>query len=375
MTVQNKEEMLVYVGTYTRGESEGIYVYRLDSSSGALKLLSTATGVDNPSFLSVDLRQRYLYAVNEVAEFADEPGGAVSAFSIAPKTGELRYLNQQPSHGTSPCHLSVDKTGQFVLAANYGSGSVSIFPIQNNGQLGEATDVIQHEASDTEPERRKAPHAHSVVLDPANCYAFAPDLGLDRVMMYRLDLVRGKLIPNDEPWVQVKAGTGPRHFVFHPGCKYAYLINELDNTVIAFTYDEAQGILREMQTISTLPEAFTGTSYCADVHVSPSGEFLYGSNRGHDSIVIFAIHEGTGKLTFVGCEPTQGENPRNFAIDPTGTFLLAANQDTDTIVTFRLDRQTGRFTSTGHVAEVPMPVCVKIISVKSSIPARCGRWV
>jgi 6-phosphogluconolactonase len=333
----------------------------LDGSSGALKFAGTTPGVDNPSFLTTDPKQRTLYAANEVAEFGGKPGGAVSAFSIAPGSGALTLLNQQPSHGTSPCHVSVDKTGQFVFVANYGSGSVSVFPIQDNGKLGEATDFVQHEASDVEPERRKAPHAHSIIPDPANRYAFAPDLGLDRIMMYRLDLAQGKLRPNEEPWVQVKAGAGPRHFVFHSSCKYAYVINELDNTVIAFTYDETQGVLRENQTISTLPEAFTGTSYCADVHISPSGRFLYGSNRGHDSIVIFAIAGDTGKLTVVGHERTQGKNPRNFAIDPTGTFLLAANQDTDTIVTFRMDRQTGELVSTRHVTEVPTPVCVKIM--------------
>jgi len=361
MAERDKEEMLVYIGTYTRGKSEGIYVYRLDGSSGALRFAGTAPGVDNPSFLATGPKQRVLYAVNEVAEFDGKPGGAVCAFSVAPESGALRVLNQQPSHGTSPCHVSVDKTGQFVFVANYGSGSVSVFPIQDNGQLGEAADFIQHEASDVEPERRKAPHVHSIITDPANRYAFAPDLGLDRIMMYRLDLAHGKLKPNEKPWVQVKAGAGPRHFVFHPGCKYAYVINELDNTVIAFTYDETRGVLRENQTISTLPEAYTGTSYCADVHISPSGKFLYGSNRGHDSIVIFAVDGDTGKLTVVGHEPTQGKNPRNFAIDPTGTFLLVANQDTNTIVTFRIDRQMGGLVSTGNVTDVPTPVCVKIM--------------
>ncbi len=361
MAERNKGEMLVYIGTYTRGESEGIYVYRLDGSSGALTLVGTGPYVESPSFLASDREHRTLYAANETGEFGGKPGGAVSAFSIAPENGALTFLNQQSSHGTSPCYVSVDKTGQFVLVANYGSGSVSVFPIQNNGQLGEATEFIQHVASDIEPEQRKAPHAHSIIPDPANRYAFAPDLGLDRIMSYQLDLAQGKLKPNEQPWIQVKAGAGPRHFVFHPSCKYAYVINELDNTVIAFTYDEAHGRLRENQTISTLPEAFTGISYCADVHISPSGEFLYGSNRGHDSIVIFAVAGDTGKLTVVGHEPTQGKNPRNFAIDPTGTFLLAANQDTDTIVTFRMDRQTGELVSTGHVTEVPTPVCVKIM--------------
>ena len=365
MTKQNNEEILVYIGTYTSGKSEGIYVYRLEQSSGTLSFASKATGVDNPSFLAIHPQQHYLYAVNEIGEFAGKPSGAVSAFSIEEKTGELTYLNQQPSHGTSPCHLSVDKTGQFVLVANYGGGSVCVLPIQDDGQLGEATDFIQHQGSSVNPQRQESPHAHSITQDAANRCAFAADLGLDKIMIYQLDLTQGKLKPNDEPWVQVKGGAGPRHFDFHPNGKYAYLINELDNTLIAFTYDETRGTLREIQTVPTLPDDFEGTSHTADVHVSPSGKFVYGSNRGHDSIVIFAIDEDTGKLTYVGHELTQGKSPRNFAIDPTGTFLLAANHSTDTIVTFRIDQQTGRLMPTGHVTEVPTPVCLKIIHISS----------
>ncbi len=365
MTKQNNEEILVYIGTYTSGKSEGIYVYRMDKSSGTLEFSSKATGVDNPSFLAIHPQQRYLYAVNEIGEFAGKPSGAVSAFSIEEKTGELTYLNQQPSHGTSPCHLSVDKTGQFVLVANYGGGSVCVLPIQDDGQLGEAIDFIQHQGSSINPQRQEGPHAHSITLDAANRYAFAADLGLDKIMIYQLDLTQGKLKPNDEPWAQVKAGAGPRHFDFHPNGKYAYLINELDNTLIAFTYDETRGTLREIQTVPTLPEDFEGTSHTADVHVSPSEKFVYGSNRGHDSIVIYAIDEDTGKLTYVGHELTQGKSPRNFVIDPTGTFLLAANHGTDNIVTFRIDQQTGRLMPTGHVTEVPTAVCLKIIHISS----------
>lgn len=365
MTKQNNYETLVYIGTYTHGKNEGIYAYRMEKSTGALSFVSKATGVNNPSFLAIHPQQNYLYAVNEIGEFAGKPSGAVSAFSIDPKTGELTYLNQQPSHGTGPCHLSVDKTGRFVLVANYGGGSVCALPIRDDGQLGEATDFIQHEGSSVNPQRQKGPHAHSIILSPDNRYAFAADLGLDKIMIYQLDLINGKLKPNDEPWAEVKAGAGPRHFDFHPNGKFAYLITELDNTIIAFTYDESNGALKEIQTVSTLPKDFEGTSYCADVHVSPSGKFVYGSNRGHESIVIFAIDSGTGKLTYVGHEPTQGKNPRNFAIDPTGTFLLAANQSTDNIVTFRIDKQTGKLVSTGEVAEVPQPVCLKIMHISS----------
>ena len=333
----------------------------MEESSGTLEFASVAKGVDNPSFLAIDPQERYLYAVNEVGGGANKPGGAVSAFSIDPKTGKLTYLNQQSSHGTGPCHLSVDQTGQFVLVANYGSGSVSVLPIRSDGKLGEATDVVQHEGSSVDPRRQGGPHAHSIILDKANRCAFAPDLGLDKIMIYQLDLTQGKLKPNEEPWVKVKAGAGPRHFTFHPNGRYAYVINEIDSTLTAFTYDGTHGRLREVQTVSTVPEDFSGTSYCADVHVSLSGRFIYGSNRGHDSLAIFEIDQDTGKLAYVGHEPTQGKTPRGFAIDPTGTYLLAANQGTDTIVTFRIDQQTGRLMSTGHVAEVPTPVCLKMI--------------
>jgi 6-phosphogluconolactonase len=337
----------------------------MDVSSGALEFASKVTGLDNPTFLAISPDQHFLYAASEVDESAGQPGGAVSAFSIAPKTGTLTYLNQRSSGGALCCHLSVDKTRNFVLVANYGGGSVAVLPIEQDGRVGEATDFVQHRGSSIDPQRQQGPHAHSIVLDAANRYAFAPELGLDRIMIYRLDVAEGKLIPSDKPWAQVRPGAGPRHFTFHPNGRYAYVINELNSTFTAFAYDETNGALTEIQTVSTLPDDFAGTSHCADVHVSPSGKFLYGSNRGHDSIVVFAIDGDTGRLTYVDHEPTQGETPRNFAIDATGTFLLAANQDTDTIVTFRIDQQTGKLEATGDVTEVPMPVCLKLMPISS----------
>ena len=355
------QKTLVYIGTYTQGKSEGIYVYRLDPSTGALEHASTAAGVDNPSYLAIDPRQRYLYAVNEVSEFEGKSSGAVRAFSIDSETGALTYLNQQPTGGPGPCHLSVDRTGNFVLVANYNGGSVCVLPIQDGGHLGDATDFIQHSGSSVNPRRQESPHAHSITLDAANRYAFTADLGIDKVLIYRLNLDRGKLTPGGQPSVQVQAGAGPRHFDFHPGGAYAYLINELDCTLTAFTYDASHGTLRELQTVPTLPDGFEGSNSCSDLHVSPSGDFVYGSNRGHNSIVIFQIDGDTGRLTCVGHESTQGETPRGFTIDPTETFLLAGNQNTDTVVTFRIDQQTGKLASTGHVAEVPAPVCLKMI--------------
>ena len=362
MTEHAAGDYLVYIGTYTRGRSEGIYVYRMDGSSGALERAADAVRIDNPSFVAIDPQRRHLYAVSESSELADTPIGAVSAFSIDSKTGALAYLGRQSTGGEVPCHLTVDATGRSLLVANYGSGSVCVFPIQDGGGLGEMTDFVQHQGSSVDPGRQTGPHAHSVTLDAANRFVFAADLGLDKVLVYKLDATRGKLTPNDAPWVRVKAGAGPRHFDFHPSGVFAYVINELDSTLTAFAYDRVAGTLAKIETVSTLPDGFTGQSTCADVHVSPSGRFLYGSNRGHDSIVVFAIDGDTGRLDYVGHEPTQGKTPRNFAIDPTGTFLLAANQDSDTVVTFRIDERTGLLEPTGHVAEVPMPVCLKLVS-------------
>lgn len=369
MAQQNQSETRVYVGTYTGklghvdGAAEGIYLYRFDPKTGALAYVSVAPGITNPSFLAIDPQQRALYAVSEMKTPDGRAGGAVSAYAIDAATGNLTHLNQQSTGGADPCHLSVDATGKFLLVANYTSGSVAMFPIAADGSLGEPSDFVQHEGSSIDPNRQQGPHAHSFMIDPGNRYAFAPDLGMDKVMQYKLDLAQGKLISNNPPWVQIQAGQGPRHFDFHPSRRHAYVINELGSTVTAFAYDEAQGTLSAIQTISTLPADFSGRSHCADIHVHPSGQFVYGSNRGHDSIAIFRIDEATGQLTALGHESTQGRTPRNFAIDPTGTILLAANQDTSTVVTFWIDAQTGKLTPTGQVAAVPTPVCLKLVQV------------
>ncbi len=358
-------ELLLYVGTYTTGKSEGIYIYRMNLSSGELKPVHIVKGIINPSYLEIDRRRRYLYAVNEVTEFNNQPGGAVSAFSINQQTGDLRFLNQQPSRGGAPCYVSAAKNGKFVLVANYVGGdvggNVSVLPIQPDGRLGVATDTVQHRGSGANPQRQERPHAHCVVLDAANRFAFAADLGADKIFSYRFDANQGNLMPNAPPSFQTKPGAGPRHFTFHANGKFAYVINELDSTVTALAYDSANGTLREMQTVSALPADFSGTSYCADVHISPSGKFLYGSNRGHNSIVVFGIDERDGRLKYIEHVSTDGKYPRNFTIDPTGAFLLAANQNSDTIVTFRIDSATGKLRPTNHITEVPSPVCLKLL--------------
>ena len=359
IATQRLEEILVYVGTYTRSWSEGIYVYRLDLSSGALRCVSKVTGVENPSFLALHPHGAYLYSVNESVERADHSGGAVSAFAIDSQTGKLAFLNEQPSQGTYACHLSIDETGRWVLVANYG-GSLTVLPVRPDGGLGQAVDLVEYRLAGISLGQEKVSHVHSVILDPAKLFTLVADAGLDRIMIYQLDPTLGKLRPQRKSWVEVTPGAGPRHMDFHPNGRYLYVINETDSTVSLFAYDQSDGSLRELQKISTLPQGFRGTNHCADIHVHPSGRFVYGSNRGHDSIAMFAVDGETGGLTCFGQEPTQGRTPRNFAIDPTGTFLLAANQDSDSIITFRIDRQSGRLMPTEHVAQVPMPVCVQM---------------
>ena len=350
MAQQQAESMWFYAG------GAGIAVYRLDMVTGDLTLQSTVSDIKNPSFQAVHPSNRFLYSVAEVQE-----GGAVHAFEIDPATGTLRSLNHQSCMGAGPCHVSVDAAGRVVLVANYSSGGVAALPILDDGSLGEATSVFQHEGSSVNPGRQKGPHAHSFTIDHGNRYAVSADLGIDKVLVYRLDVETRTIAPNDPPSVDVQAGAGPRHFAFHPDRKHAYLINELDNTAVAYAYDGSRGVLKTLQVISTLPEDFTDTSYCADIHVSPDGRFVYGSNRGHDSIVIFEVNPDTGELSVVDYESTRGEFPRNFALDPSGQFLFAANQNTDNVVTYRIDTQTGRLTATGQQVETQQPVCINMI--------------
>jgi len=356
----SKRELFVYIGTYTSGRSEGIYVCRLDLSSGELRRIDVAKNVVNPSFLTIDSERGILYAVNEVKEFAGKASGAVSAFNIDKGTGALRFINQQPSGGSGPCQLTMDGTRRFVLVANYDGGSVAVLPIRD-GALGAPVDVVQHHGSSLNPERQNRPHAHCVALDRSNARVFVSDLGLDKIMIYDFDSRTGKLSTARVPWAQTKPGAGPRHFAFHRNGRWAYGINELDSTMSVFTYDRTQGILREVQTVSTLPASFSGKSFCAELQVAPSGRFLYGSNRGHDSIAVFSIDQTSGKLSLVEHTPTQGKTPRNFAIDPSGKFLLAANQNSDSVVSFRIDPASGKLAPTVHTVEIPTPVCVTFL--------------
>jgi len=357
-------EAFVYIGTYTRGDSEGIYVYRMDLDAGTLESVGVQSGVENPTFLAIHPNGRNLYSVAEVGEFAEMDSGGVSAFSIDPKTGLLTQLNQQPSMGKGPCHISVDRSGKHVLVANYGGGSVTVLPIREGGALGEPTCSVQHEGSSVNPKRQQKPFAHSINPGPTGRFVFAADLGTDKIFVYELSQIEGTLTPNEVPWASVAPGSGPRHFSFRPDGKFAYVINEMACTVTAFSYDADRGVLTEVQTVPTLPEGVElERKSTAEVLLSPSGKFLYGSNRGHDSIVVFGVDEEKGTLTYVEHESTQGQTPRNFGIDPTGRFLLAANQDSDTVVVFRIDPATGALEPTGKVLAVPNPVCVRFLPV------------
>ena len=353
---------LVYLGTYTRGgKSEGIYVCELNLAKGTLTNLRLAAKSKNPSFLAIHPSGRFLYSVSEIADFEGGKTGGVSSFALDSKTGSLKFLNKKPSGGGGPCHLVVDHKGKNVLVANYGGGSVNVLAIGADGRLADPTGFVQHKGSSVNPRRQKGPHAHSINLDVKGAYAFAADLGLDKVLVYRFDAAAGTLAPNKVPSASVAPGGGPRHFAFHPGGKYAYVINEMTSTVTAFSYDSSAGKLSNIQTITTLPDGFKGGNSTAEVQVSPDGKLLFGSNRGHDSIAVFSIDSSSGRLTARGHQPTGGKTPRNFGVDPTGRFLLAANQNSGTVVVFRIG--PGGLTPTGSVLEVPRPVCVKFLPV------------
>jgi 6-phosphogluconolactonase len=354
------ERLWVYVGTYT-GKSKGIYLGKLDLQSGELTLIGVAAKTTNPSFLAAHPTHSFLYAVNEADSVPGFKSGTVSAFALDPQTGALTFLNQQSSRGMSPTHLVVDASGKNVLAANYNSGSVAVLPIEAGGSLGVATGFAQHHGSSVNKSRQAGPHAHCVALAPDNRFAFVADLGLDQVLIYQFDPVAGTLTPNAPPFAAVAPGSGARHLAFHPDGHTAYVINELFSTITTFGYDAATGALQPVQTISTLPDGYKKANAAAEVRVHPSGKFLYASNRGPDSIAVFAIDPATGLLSLIGHQPTGGKTPRSFSIDPTGAYLLAANQDSDTITLFRIDPQTGLLAPIGHPLAVPTPVCVELL--------------
>jgi len=368
---------LVYVGTYTGPKSQGIYLFRLEtegpevSQNITLVPLGLAAASPNPSFLALDPKRRLLFAVNEVSQFEGKPIGAVSAFAIDPSKGTLTLINQRPSMGAAPCHLALDESGRHLFVANYSSGSVSVLPVAADGRLGAASDVVQHTGSSVNPERQRGPHAHCVTLDRESRFVFVCDLGLDKVLAYRFDAQRGKLTPHEPPFARVKPGAGPRHLVFRPDGRFAYVVNELSSTVTAFRYDANAGMLHEVQEVSTLPE-HVDLNTGAEVDVHPSGKWLYVSNRGHNSVALFTIDSTRGTLTYVEELGTRGFKPRHFGIDPSGRYLAVGNQDSDTILVARIDSANGRLTPSGTLAQAPSPVCMKFLPPLSRNPIRDG---
>lgn len=345
------KEYYLLIGTYTNsGKSEGIYVYRFNTANASFSPVSVGKGIKNPSYLAVSPDNRYVYSVSE-----GDNEGAITAFSF--NEGQLTMLNSQPSGGNSPCYVAVDRTGKWVAAGNYSSGSLSILPVQPDGSLGAPGTTITHEGKSVNPSRQEQPHVHQTLFAPANDYLLVPDLGTDKVMIYRFDEQSGQL--SAEAPAQVTPGAGPRHFDFHPSGRYGYLVEEMGGTVTAFAYD-GKGKLTAIQNISTHPAGYKGAIGSADIHVSPDGKFLYASNRGEsNTIAIFAIDEKTGRLQPVDYVPTLGVHPRNFNFDPTGNFILIANRDTDNIVIFKRDTTTGKLTPLKDQIQVPSPVCVK----------------
>ena len=355
-----------YIGTYTeKTKSKGIYAFRFDDTSGKLSFIGVAAETLNPSFLAVHPNGKHLYAVNELGKFNGEESGAVSAFSIDRKSGKLKLLNQVSSRGAGPCHISLDKTGKYVLVANYDSGTVAVFPVQSDGQLGKYTGYEKHMGSSVNKERQEGPHAHWIATSPDNRFLLTADLGIDKILISQFHLADGAFTPNKpNSGVRLKSGAGPRHAAFSPSGKFFYVASELNSTVTAYSYGAKDGTLHELQTVSTLPKDFSGANDVAEVAVHPSGKFLYVSNRGRDSIAVFAIDALKGKLTSVADIATQGKTPRNFAIDPTGKYLLAANQGSNDIVVFKIDPATGGLTLTGQVIDVPAPVNIAFLPLE-----------
>src|ERR1700722_20366158 len=365
-TAEHHGKYLFYVGTYTQegSKSKGIYAYRFDADTGEIAELGLAAETTNPSFVALHPNGRFLYAVNEVGNYKGPDSGGVSAFSIDRATGKLTFLNEVASRGADPCYITVDKTGKYVLVANYTGGSLAVFPVLEDGTLGEDLSFIQHSGHGANPKRQEKAHAHSIDLSPDNRLAMVDDLGLDELLVYKFDSSQGSHTPNSTPFVKIDAGAGPRHFALSPSGKFAYVVAEMQSTVTALSNDSDSGTLHRLQTISTLPKSFTGQNDDAEIQMYPSGKFLYASNRGSDTIAVFAIDSSKGTLTPIEYTPTQGKIPRSFAIDPTGKFLFAENQKSDNVVVFGIDAKTGHLTPTGKVLDVGSPVCVKFLKVE-----------
>ena len=360
ITCTHAQESFLLVGTYDSPKSEGIYVYRFNSSDGFAKEISHIKTA-NPSYMAISPDGRFVYAVKEKAN--NGTGGEIASFSFNNSSGELTFLNEQLTGGDHPCYVEVDRTGRWVFAGNYTSGSFSVLPVRADGTLGEAASVTRHSGSGPDTLRQKSPHVHATVISGDNNYLFVPDLGVDKIMIYEFDAATGKVELAKEPFAASLPGTGPRHFTFDPGHDHAYLIEEMGGNVVTYKYKKGKLFLQ--QSLTTLPEGENRFPGSADIHVSPDGKFLYASNRGEvNSIAIYKISGKTGKLTLVGHQSTLGKTPRNFNFDPTGKFLLVANQNSDEIVVFSRNTETGVLTDSGQRISVGKPVCIKWISLQ-----------
>jgi 6-phosphogluconolactonase len=360
---------IFYVGTYTDDggkptTSKGIYAYRYDAASSEVTAIGLVAETANPSWVALSPDGRFLYAANELHDYKGPNSGGLSAFSVDKSTGKLTFLNEVPTRGADPCYVSVDRSGKYVLVANYTGGSVAVFPVMADGKLGEATAFMQHTGHGANPERQEAPHAHSIDLTPDNRFAFVDDLGLDEVLSYKFDSSKGTLTPNDPPFAKVAPGSGPRHFALHPNGKFAYVVSEIKGTVTVFSANLSKGTLDSVQTIPTLPKDYSGPIEDAEIRVHPSGKFVYASNRGDaNSIAVYSVDPAKGTLTLVEITPTQGKTPRNFEIDPTGRLLFAENAGSNHVVIFRIDQKTGHLTPTGQTLDVASPVCIKFLAI------------
>ena len=368
--MQNKNRM-VFVGTFSetltlgtgeivKGRGEGIYVLRMNPDTGELTLLKKTLGEPNPSYVALDKSRKFLYSTNELKQYKGLASGAVSSFSVDSENGQLTVLNRRATGGTDTTHLVLDDNDTHVFIANFMSGSVCVVPIAEDGSLDMPTCFLQHKGTGPDPIRQAGPHAHGFELDKGNKRAFVPDLGNDRLYIYNIDFEHGHLYASDPPYVQLEAGDGPRHCVLHQNGKFLYVINEMGSTICAYEYTQETGGIKFLQKISTLPDGYKEHSTCSAIKILPGGDYLYGSNRGHDSLATYRINHDTGILTLVSIQPTGGSNPRDFDFDPEGNFLIAGNQASNNLVVFRVTRETGGITEVSRVENIYSSTCVKI---------------
>ncbi len=350
---------LVFISAFATGDHGAIHAYQLDPKTGILKLAQRTTDVQNPFFIALSPDGKFLYSIH-AKQFSGKEHEQVAAYELVGRSGALKLLNRQSTRGTASCYLQVDATGKTVVVANYTTGSVASLPVRADGSLGEAASFFQHTGSSVNPERQQEPHAHCFVISPDNRFAFAADLGIDQVLGYQLDAKTSKLVPNQPPFVKTHAGAGPRHLTFHPNGKWVYVICELSNAISVFDYDAKAGVLAEKQTIATLPKAFAGTSHCADLKITPNGRYLYGTNRGHDSLAAYSIGDD-GRLTLLGIEPSLGQGPQNLAITAGGELLLCANMPGNNVAVFHINLQTGGLISAGPPLSMPSPSCIRVL--------------